>query len=101
MTEHSIEELKQQVQRAAEKESQSRKEYMEARNRLHEARCKKSGVIGKTISHNGLSIVVHDIYFMGDDPYRYSGFALKKDGTLGRQERSIYHSRIAKEFERP
>ncbi|QCM05131.1 hypothetical protein CFBP6626_07535 [Agrobacterium tumefaciens] len=101
MSEHSIEELERQVQSARGKAEQWCKAYEEAKERLHEAKCAKTGMIGKTISHKDLSIVVHDIYFLSGEPWRYSGFALKKDGTVGRQERTIYHSSIAKEFERP
>lgn len=94
MTEHSIEELKRQVSNAYAKMGEARTAHINAERRLHDARCKASGLMGKKATNGkGATILIHDLTFWGDDVTSYvKGFEYKKDGTLGLRERQFHRS---------
>lgn len=78
MTEHSIEELKRQLDAARGKKL---------------ARVKASGWLGETVERDGTKFVVFDAEFLsGGEPWRLACNQIKADGKLSLKTRYLYLS---------
>ena len=84
MAEHSIEELKRQRDIARMMLEAAKSDLDEAEQRLHEALAQETGWIGKLATREGRSILVQDITFLMDKPFKVTGFKLNRDGRPGR-----------------
>jgi len=89
MSEHSIDELKRQLQQAEGRLKAAQHAYADANRRLQKALADETGWIGKKATRGGRSIVVQDIQFVGDRPFKVTGFKLNRDGRPGRVEVSF------------
>jgi len=91
MTQRSTEELQRQRDDAYSRHNQTRIDLAMAEKRLHDAKCRDSGLMGKKVTNKkGVQILVHDVEFIGRNPCSIKGFAYKADGTLGYSERRFY-----------
>lgn len=91
MSEHSIEELRRQMNDAKAKANSADLLLAAARKRLHDCMCRNSGLIGMVATENkGRKMLVSDIEFMSERPWRLRGFKIRKDGAIGTQEIIMY-----------
>jgi len=90
MTEHSIKELKRQMDDAKSRLNQARIDALAAEKRYHDARVAETGFVGKVMQSAKYSILVQDVEFLSGKPWRATGFRIKKDGTAGFAEGAIY-----------
>jgi hypothetical protein len=93
MTEHSIEELERQYQQALSRKNDAESAFKEASQRLHDAKSKASGLIGKLVKDSkGTMMMVDGCGGFSRDgtPYRVSGYILKKNGQLGERYQTFY-----------
>ena len=93
MSEHSLKELKRQLDDAKSKLHYAQQNAALATRRFHEARCRETGLMNQTVkTRKGANILVHDVEFLSGSPYAVKGFAFKKDGSVGFAERRVYVS---------
>lgn len=93
MSEHSLKELKRQLDDKRSKFNSARIDVEYAEKRLHDAMCRESGFMGtEVVGRKGERVLVHDVQFLVGQPWVLKGFAFKKDGKLGFAERHVYVS---------
>lgn len=90
MTDHSIKELKRQMDDAKSRLNKAKLDALAAERKYHEARVAETGFVGKVMQAAKYSILVQDIEFFAGKPWRATGFRIKKDGTAGFAEGAIY-----------
>ena len=97
MTEHSIEELKRQLDAATSKVTEAQKSLNEAKARLNEARLNETGLRGHKVSYHATSWrdrVGTEVFFVVESLSRWGhdleGRMVKKDGTLGSVKKQAY-----------
>lgn len=103
MTQHSIEELKRQYEQAMQKKREADKRAFEADVAYRNGILDQFGLKGKIAVTkkypNG--VFVTGCSLMQGKPWRLDGLAVKKDGTVGEANRSIYGLESVLEIREP
>lgn len=90
MSEHSLKELKRQMDDANSRLNQARLEALAAGKRYHDAMVRESGLLNKVVKSVKGSLLVQDVQFVADKPWAVTGFRINADGKAGFAERRIY-----------
>lgn len=90
MTNHSLDELKRQMDDAKSRLNKALIDALAAEKRYHDARVKETGLLNKVMTSSKYAILVTDIEFFGSNPWRATGFRIKADGTAGFSSGYVY-----------
>lgn len=90
MTDHSIKELKRQMDDANSRLNQANLDALAARKRYHDACVRESGLFNKVVKSARGSLLVQDVEFFSGKPSSVTGFRINADGKAGFAERRIY-----------
>lgn len=88
--EHTVEELRRQLDMAVSKLNQAQLAKTAAERRLYQRMCRDSGLMGKKATKDGVSIIVHGMEFHSGKPTMVKGFKINKGGKVGSSERVFY-----------
>ena len=84
MSEHSIEELMRQRDRAKSKLDQADAEFRAANKRLRQEISEQTGLLGtRMVSRKGKTFIVSSFGFLGDRPFVINGLLVKSNGEVG------------------
>lgn len=92
MSEHSIEELKRQLDSARSKALAATQVYEAAQARLNTALAAESGWLGQVVEANGRRYVVREVVCISNRPWKLLASPFKKNGDPSSAVNSLYLS---------